>query len=305
MSDAPLDTHSYDAAGPMDLYNLDTTTPDEISSRIAQELSGPHLGGRHVYPATAYTFALSTRPDMFKLHSRQIFELQAIPEETENWPLTVLAMLHWYICNRVEHGIAHEMRFAQTIGCTREQVGDLLGLAFMHSGPSGMGSAYNSTYDLVALYPQVEGDGPEFPSGWEPDAEAIHSGMDFSHPDLTSEDRDALFGWYESTIGEVPRSIRLLIDLNPRYAKAHRAKFERAFLGHLPKQLIPYILFHYEMNRGFRDGMREWALLARTWGVSRDLMINCITLGVGYMAGQSALYQVSDAIGDLLADWPE
>ena len=110
--------------------------------------------------------------------------------------------------------------------------------------------------------------------------------------------------WYAETIGYTPRSVQFLTKQNPRFMKAHRAKFEAALkTGGLPKQIVPYILIHYNMNRGFREGIREAALLGKAWGMRKDHAIASITLGTGYMAGIDGLYIVDEAIGDLMDDW--
>jgi hypothetical protein len=302
------DVDTSQIIGSFDLQMVDETSDEEIAARIAEEMRKPYLDGRHQYPATAYSFVLRNRPDMLKLHFRQMAELHAVPQVDDGdepyWSLVVLTMLHWYSCNRVEHGVIHETRASHAFGASWAQVNEVFGLAFMHSGPSGFGSVYNAAFEYMLTYPRDEESTMRFPPGWEPDPEALHTGLDFSKPELSDSERQALFAWYEKTIGEVPRSVELLVQLNPRFAKAHRAKFERTFRGALPKQMLPYMLFHYEMNRGSVGGMREAALLCRAWGVSRDLMIHCVTLGTGYMAGLSAMYGVHDAIGELLDDWP-
>ena len=73
--------------------------------------------------------------------------------------------------------------------------------------------------------------------------------------------------------------------------------------GALPKQMVPYILIHYNMNRGFREGIREATLLGKAWGMTRDHVMNAVTLGTGYMAGIDGVYIVQEAIGDIIESW--
>ena len=119
---------------------------------------------------------------------------------------------------------------------------------------------------------------------------------------MTADDKRALFHWYEMTLGEVPRSVRLLAVHDPDYLKAWRAKLEATLRGALPKQLLPYILIHYNVNRGFKDGIREAVLLGRAWGMTKAQVTHAMTFAVGYMAGIDALYIVDDAVGDLLVE---
>jgi hypothetical protein len=86
--------------------------------------------------------------------------------------------------------------------------------------------------------------------------------------------------------------------------KAWRAKLEGALRGALPKQVLPYIMIHHNVNRGFTGGVREAVLLGRAWGMTKAQVTHAITFATGYMAGIDALYIVDDAVGELLdADW--
>ena len=214
-------------------------------------------------------------------------------------------MLHWYACQRVRDGIIHEIRSCQELGATRAQINEILGLAFMHSGPSGFNEVYYQAFDYMESYQEPEHK-IKFPTGWEPEPAAFLSGLDFENPELGAGEEALLFKWYEDTIGYVPRSVQLLTRYNPRFMKANRAKFEGAFrTGALPKQMAPYIMIHYNMNRGFREGIREATLLGKAWGMRREHVVGAITLGTGYMAGMDALYIVDEAIGDILETWDQ
>jgi hypothetical protein len=282
--------------------NDQETTGEEIAAFLTGNLE--RRRGRLAYPVTAYSFLLQNRPDMLKYHMRQMQFLHAVPEDGElDMSVTVLTMLHWYACHRVVEGIGHEVRSSQLAGASKAAVNEIFALAFMHSGPSGFGAVHEAAFDYMNSYqdPSTE---ITWPSGWAPDVEAFRTGLDFTVPDLSADERDRLFGWYEATIGYVPESIQLLTTYNPRFAKAHRSKFEGALsTGALPKQIVPYILIHYNVNRGWADGIREATLLGKAWGMTRDHVVHAITLGTGYMAGLDGLTIAHGAIGDLLEAW--
>jgi len=286
----------------LNLMDDQETTREEISQFLTGNLQ--RRKGRLAYPVTAYSFLLENRPDMLKQHMRQMQFLHAVPDNGElDMSITVLTMLHWYACNRVVEGIAHEVRSSASVGASKAAVNEILSLAFMHSGPAGFGAVYEAAHDFMNTFPEPETT-LSWPAGWGPDVDAFKTGLDFSVPDLVAGEQDLLFGWYENTIGYVPRSIRLLAKYNPRFVKAHRGKFESALrTGVLPKQIVPYILIHYNMNRGWGDGIREAALLGKAWGMTRDQVIHAITLGTGYMAGLDGLSIADEAIGDLLESW--
>jgi hypothetical protein len=286
----------------LDLDDVGVTTPEEIEIFRGETLES--CGGRLIYPLTAYTVLLENRPDMLKLHFRQMTNAFVVPGEGAFRILACTAMLHWYTCHRYEEGIIHEIRGSQSEGATKEQVNEILALAFTHSGPSGFHLVYRSAFDYLRTYREPER-AAVFPAGWAPDPEALRSGMDLSTASMTARDEQALFDWYERTIGEVPRSVRFLARHNADYLKAWRAKLEGAFRGALPKQLLPYILVHYNVNRGFTDGIREAVQLGRAWGMTKPQVVHAITFAVGYMAGVDALYAVDEAVGDLLdGEWP-
>jgi len=286
----------------LDLENPDVTTMEEKKGFWADKIA--ERNGKLMYPVSAYSFLLSNRPDMLKYHLRQMQYLHAVPETNRlTITITTLAMLHWYSCNRVVEGVIHEVRAAQAVGATKTQVNEIFALAFMHSGPSGFREVYDQAFDFMESYQDRE-ESLKWPEGWEPDSAAFHSGLDFGNPDFGPGEIELLEKWYTENIGHTPRSVQFLIKENPRFIKAHRAKFEAALkTGGLPKQVVPYILIHYNMNRGFREGIREAVLLGKTWGMQRGHIVDAITLGTGYMAGIDGVYIADEAIGDLLDGW--
>ncbi|HKX78090.1 MAG TPA: hypothetical protein VJM34_06200 [Novosphingobium sp.] len=286
----------------LDLTDASKTTDEEKAEFWAEKMAW--RPGKMAYPLTAYSFLIENRPDMLKYHLRQMQFLHAVPANGEiPMGITMLTMLHWYACNRVPGGVLHEVMGSQEMGATKAQVNEIFGLAFMHSGPCGFNEVYLQAFDYMTSYREPER-AMNWPKGWEPDPEAFRTGLDFDNPELTAKEHDLLNAWYDRTIGYVPKSIATLVKYNPSFVKQHRAKFEGALAtGALPKQMVPYILIHYNMNRGFRDGIREATLLGKHWGMTRDHVVNALTLGTGYMAGMDGMYIVEEAIGDLLESW--
>jgi hypothetical protein len=127
--------------------------------------------------------------------------------------------------------------------------------------------------------------------------------MDFSRPEATKADLDALEDWYVATIGEVPRHARFLRRNRPDLLKAHRNRYENAISESLPKQMLPYLLLHYDIYRGFADGIRENLLLARAFGLTKGQVLDAISSSVLH-AGSAGLNQVDSVAADILATWP-
>ena len=93
--------------------------------------------------------------------------------------------------------------------------------------------------------------------------------MDFSEPGASAADLDALDDWYARTIGEVPQHVQFLRRNRPGLLKAHRNRYENAISESLPKQMLPYLLLHYDIYRGFAAVSGENLLLARACGLTR------------------------------------
>jgi hypothetical protein len=285
----------------LDLENVEVTGRDEIAAFRSSALEA--TGGRLTYPVSAYSVMLENRPDMLKLHFRQMNTIAVGAGSGELATLARITMLNWYLFDRYEEGIIAEIRGMHRAGATREQVGEVLAISFMHCGPSGLRFLYSSAFDFLQGYEDPE-QPMKFPDGWASDPDALRSGMDLSSRGMTDQDRSALFAWYEETIGEVPRSVQFLARHNPDYLKAWRAKLEGTLRGALPKQVLPYIMIHFNVNRGFREGIREAVLLGRAWGMSKAHVVHAISFATGYMAGLDGLYAVDDAVGDLLdTEW--
>jgi hypothetical protein len=69
--------------------------------------------------------------------------------------------------------------------------------------------------------------------------------------------------------------------------------------------MMPLMMIRNNVLHGRVDGVREAALLARAWGVTRGWVVHSVTHMGYYFVGLEGLYAVQDAIGDLLADWPD
>jgi hypothetical protein len=143
----------------------------------------------------------------------------------------------------------------------------------------------------------------QFPDGWAPDSEAFKAGLDLSTPQLTDSDLKAIKGWYQRTIGEVPKSIDFVAEHNPEFLKAYRAKWENAFRGNLPKQMMPYMQLRYAVVSGFREGIREAALLAKAWGVRKEYVIHGVMAAAYYKNGMDVIQIAQSALEDVFADW--
>ena len=131
---------------------------------------------------------------------------------------------------------------------------------------------------------------------------AFRSGLDLSTREMTKTDLDNLTGWYESTIGYVPKSIQFGLKYHPEFVKVNRAKWEVA-IRTLPKQVAPFLMLRHNTITQSVEGLRESVLLAKAWGVSKRDVRQAITGTVMYFAGFEGWYVAHGALGAILENW--
>ena len=96
---------------------------------------------------------------------------------------------------------------------------------------------------------------------------------------------------------------RFMAEHHPRFLKNYRAKWEGAFRGAMPKQLLPYVTLRYCTINGFREGIRENALLAKAWGMQPEYVVHAVASSAYYMNGLPAVSVAAEALTDVLKDW--
>jgi len=148
--------------------------------------------------------------------------------------------------------------------------------------------------------PDVE----RFPPNWSFDPGVFDSGMDYTAKEASEQDLRSLTDWYERVLGEVPRHARFLAEHRPDLLKAYRNRYEHAIKESLPAQMLPFLMLTYNAVRGFRDGIRENALLGKALGMTRPQLLNAICLAELH-GGAEVFDIVTEAAGDVLAQLPD
>jgi hypothetical protein len=246
----------------------------------------------------SYEFWLEFRPDVLKRHKLRTATRTVGP----GYPLPALAALHQYVISGFSDGIGYEIELARTMGARRGDILDTISVAFIHSGHPGM---YQVTQHADALRNYTElPDAERFPPNWSFDPGAFDSGMDYSVREATPEDLRRLTDWYERVLGEVPKNARFLAEHRPDLLKAYRNRYEHAIRESLPAQMLPFLMLHYNAVRGFKDGIRENALLAKALGLTRPQVLNAICLAELH-GGAEVFDVVAEAAGDVLAQLPD
>jgi hypothetical protein len=277
----------------LNLDDLEHTTQQEIDTF----LSWARANHTQLYYMTSHSVWLENRPDMAKLHHR------LLPEFRRNLPEAVFMLsidqLHTYIFLDWEIGITSEFKVLQEQGLSKAQLMEIVMAAQIYAGIRGLEAVYRATWPFIRDFR----DRPEparFPAGWAPDPTAFKAGLDEPTTAFTNQDRQALDDWYLRNGGEVPKWVRFMAKHRPEFLKAYRLRWEGIFRGALPKQCIPFMMMYHSMVNGYADGLREVALLGRSWGLTKDWLLLAIIGAAYYYTGFEGMNMVEDAIGDIL-----
>jgi hypothetical protein len=277
----------------LNLDDVDHTSQTEIDTF----LSWARASHVPLYYMTSHTVWLENRPDMLKLHSR------LLPNFRTNLPEAVFMMslgqLHTYVALDWEVGITNEFKVLQQQGVSKAQLMEVVMAAQIYAGVRGLEAVYRAVWPFIRDFD----DRPEpahFPDGWEPDTAAFKAGLDESTTELTPADRTALTDWYMKNGGEIPGWVTFMTKHRPEFLKAYRLRWEGVFRGALPKQVMPFMMMYHNVVNGYRDGLREAALLGKSWGLTKDWLLLAVIGASYYYTGFEGLNIVEDAIGDLL-----
>lgn len=277
----------------LDLTQLDTVTEDE--RRENASFYQARLGHSHY----GLDFWLENGVETLKRY--RAFSDTATPANYEtNTKLFVFGFLPFYAVIGYDVGVRYLIHTRQSFGMTREHILEGIAMAFLVTGPSGMETIARA---LDGYEWQEPKEPAVFPDGWAPDPEAFRSGLDFSTTEMLPGEAEQLEAWYQGTIGEVPPYVRFLARHRAPMLKSIRGRYEHC-LRVLPKQFMPTTMLHYDVLRGFADGIRENVLLARAWGVTKEITLN--TIGSATInAGSSGVSIVERAAGDVFDAWDD
>jgi hypothetical protein len=209
----------------------------------------------------------------------------------------VFGFLPFYAVIGYDVGVRYLIRTRQRMGLTKAQILEGIAISFLVMGPAGLETVARALDGYTWMTPEKPA---EFPDGWAPDPAAFDSGLDFSSPRMSPDELRSVQDWYETTLGEIPPHVNFLAANRPDLLKAYRQRFENC-VRELPKQIVPTTLLHYNVIRGSASGIRGNVLLARAFGVSRELVLN--TIGSASLNGIEGFDLVYDSAGDVFAGW--
>lgn len=209
----------------------------------------------------------------------------------------VFGFLPFYAVIGYDVGVRYLIHTRQRMGLTKAQILEGIAISFLVMGPAGMETVARALNGYAWQTPEKPA---EFPDGWAPDPGAFTAGLDFSEPRMSPDELSAVLRWYETTLGEVPRHVKFLAANRPDLLKAYRQRFENC-VRELPKQIVPTTLLHYSVIRGSAAGIRDNVLLARAFGVTKEITMN--TIGSASLNGIEGIDLVDEAASDIFEDW--
>jgi hypothetical protein len=249
------------------------------------------------------------RPDLFRTYRNWASVLGAgadLDQKLSTGAMSAITFAY-YVSIGYAQGVEYYFRTVRRFGATRDELGDLLGLAAMQGGPP----AWNpSTEQLGPFLDDIgtsdDAPGIEWPDGWAPDPAALRSGLDFSSPQLTPDELAGLERWHLDHVGEVPSYVGFFARYAPTTLKAFRARYEVAYRGALPKQAVPLFSFFVAMMHARPDSLRRAAFQARRYGVSRDHLVYVATRAQEAPRDvEATMSTLADALGDVFDTWDD
>jgi hypothetical protein len=189
-------------------------------------------------------------------------------------------------------------------GYSIDAILETLAVSFYLAPTWGTVETAQAVRDGLAEYRQPEPGAPSpFPEDWKVAPEELKAGLDYSTPELTKADLDALTNWYTRVCGEVPASIQLYTEYRPNLLKADRNRWEHLVRKGLPNQMFAYLLLHYEVWRGNVAGTRDALLLARGLGMSKQHAVDAIWYGGSFFGATATIAAVAAPVKEILDSW--
>jgi hypothetical protein len=253
-------------------------------------------------------FLIDHLPGHYK-RMRQHVQATMTGRDGVNLPIMayLLFAIHSYAAINFPKGLHYEILSAHHLGAPKGLVLDVLGYAYLSSGPPGITSAADMSDAFLRDWVDAPDLRPvKWPEGWGPNPAAFRAGIDYSTPDLTAEELQLISEWHQRMHGVVPRHVNLFGRLHPQALKQQRIRYERSIGNVMPAQMAPLLMLQLSTLRFQPDVMRQSIHEARVLGCRRHHVVQTIEAGLRQTAVHPLyLEQASDAIHDLLAGWED
>jgi hypothetical protein len=287
---------------------LDWSTPDSMTEEEAQALKKWYAeshGEGNLDLTPFVPMVIEYAPAAFKRYRRHV---QAISEVPNGIPqaVVVLLFLHYYMKVGNTRGVLYEIIACRDAGITRQQVLDVIELTFLTAGPFSANAVAVRSLEYLERWDPSDDD--ESATAWPKDWAVAEpsfweSGMDFDSATISAEDMSSLLDWYRSVGEETPSYVGFLARNRPDILKTFRHRFEHAFGdSRLPKQMVPLFAIHRGVIEGNLRSVKEGALQARRFGVTKAQVLQTVLWGFLY-ADEATMNAVSDELDPIMQAW--
>lgn len=277
----------------------DVTSPEELAAFLA---FSDQPTGR---PLASYELWSELRPDVLKRLLAYVHQIH----ETENFScplpyMNVYAVGGWSEGVRYIMDICQPDTFLSGTGYSRAAVTETLALSFYLAPTWGTVQTAQAVREGLAAYREPAPDAPSpYPAGWSVAPEELKAGLDYSTPDMTKSDLDALTEWYLRVCGEVPSAVKTYARYRPALLKAGRNRWENIVQTGLPNEMFAFLLIHHAVWSGNLAGTREAMLLARGLGMAKEHAVDAVFYGGSFLGGTATIGAVSDTVEEILDAW--
>jgi hypothetical protein len=252
-------------------------------------------------------FMHAVRPDALKryrLWVNAVTQGIGLDDSMPNPPVASLVSGHFYATLPYPQGVAGDLFVAKHVGGTKQEVSDILAMAFLHAGPFGMNTTAAAVDEHMRTWDDSGAQGLTWPEGWSVDPEAFRCGIDFEQAgdvnEISPDDLAKLEEWHLMVQGEVPAYVGFLAKHYPLALKAFRARYETSMTGTLPQEFVALCQVHLAACRVRPDALRRALHMARHFGVAKDHVVQILNLSMLYLGdiGMDAAIQGVDEILD-------
>jgi hypothetical protein len=216
-------------------------------------------------------------------------------------PIIMMTIGHYYCSIRYPQGIFTDLGAVKVNGGRKQDVADLLALAWLHSGPFGMNVAAGVSDTYMRLWDDDSGaPGIDWPEGWEADPQAFRCGIDFAvlgdGAPVAGEQVALVEEWYRRVQGEVPRWVTFMGKHYPLALMAFRARYETSAGGSLPVQMVALCQVHLSASWMRPEALRRALHMARHFRVAKAHVLQVLALAQLYLGdvGMDAAIDVAD-----------
>jgi hypothetical protein len=255
-------------------------------------------------------FMREIRPDALKRYRLCVdtaTQGTGLADGMPNPPVASLVSGHFYATLPYPEGVLGDLSVARQIGGTKQEVADIMALAFLHSGPCGMNATAKACDARMREWDSDAGEtGVQWPDGWTVDSGAFRCGIDFDRDvessGLSAEELNMIEAWHLRVQGEVPAYVTFLGKWHPLALRAFRARYETSTAGWLPKEFIALCHVHLAACWTRADALRRTLRMAKYFGVKKDQAVQILSLSMLYL-GDIAMDGALEGVDEILDSW--